>query len=33
MDAAKTHKQVITVNGKNLRITVPAGVANGKPLS
>ena len=27
MDAAKTHKQVITVNGKNLRITVPAGVA------
>lgn len=21
MDAAKTHKQVITVNGKNLRIT------------
>ena len=33
MDAAKTHKQVITVNGKNLRITVPAGVANSKPLS
>ncbi len=28
VDAAKTHKQVITVNGKNLRITVPAGVAN-----
>lgn len=27
-DAAKTHKQVITVNGKNLRITVPAGIAN-----
>ena len=26
MDASKTHKQVITVNGKNLRITVPAGV-------
>ncbi|MFV0583412.1 MAG: DnaJ C-terminal domain-containing protein [Parabacteroides gordonii] len=27
-DAAKTHKQVITVNGKNLRITVPAGIAD-----
>lgn len=27
-DAAKTHKQVITVNEKNLRITVPAGIAN-----
>ncbi len=32
MDAAKTHKQVITVNGKNLRITVPAGVANGQTI-
>lgn len=31
-DAAKTHKQVITVNGKNLRITVPAGVANGQTI-
>ena len=32
-DAAKTHKQVLTVNGKNIRITVPAGVAgvNGGP--
>ena len=27
-EAAKTHKQTINVNGKNLRITVPAGVAN-----
>ncbi len=27
-DAAQTHKQVITVNGKNLRITVPAGIAD-----
>lgn len=27
-DAAQTHKQTINVNGKNLRITVPAGVAN-----
>lgn len=32
MDAAKTHKQVITVNGKNLRITVPAGIANGQKI-
>ncbi|WP_455628342.1 DnaJ C-terminal domain-containing protein [Parabacteroides chinchillae] len=31
-DAAKTHKQVITVNGKNLRITVPAGVADGQTI-
>lgn len=29
-EAAKTHKQVLTVNGKNLRITVPAGVADGQ---
>lgn len=27
-DAARTHKQTIEVNGKKLRITVPAGVAN-----
>lgn len=32
MDAAQAHKQVITVNGKNLRITVPAGVANGQTI-
>lgn len=29
-DAAKTHKQVLTVNGKNVRITIPAGVADGQ---
>lgn len=29
-DAAVTHKQVLTVNGKNVRITIPAGVANGQ---
>ncbi len=29
-DAAQTHKQVITVNGKKIRITIPAGVANGQ---
>ena len=32
MDATKTHKQVITVNGKNLRITVPAGIADGQTI-
>lgn len=31
-DAAQTHKQVITVNGKNLRITVPAGIADGQKI-
>lgn len=29
-DAAVTHKQVITVNGRNIRITIPAGVQNGQ---
>src|SRR5690554_1737952 len=29
-NAAHTHKQTISVNGKNIRITVPAGVANGQ---
>lgn len=29
-DAAKTHKQILNVNGKNIRITVPAGVADGQ---
>lgn len=31
-DAAQTHKQVLTVNGKNLRITVPAGVSDGQTI-
>ena len=30
MDALKTHKQTLTVNGKNIRITIPAGVENGQ---
>ena len=30
--AAKTHKQIITVNGKNLRITIPAGITNGQTI-
>lgn len=29
-DAAQTHKQILAVNGKNVRITIPAGVANGQ---
>ena len=29
-EAAHTHKQVLTVNGKNVRITIPAGVYNGQ---
>ncbi|MEO6330617.1 MAG: DnaJ C-terminal domain-containing protein [Ginsengibacter sp.] len=28
--AYKTHQQTITVNGKNLRITIPAGIENGQ---
>ncbi len=27
-DAAQTHKQTLSVNGKNIRITIPAGVAD-----
>ncbi|NQX38931.1 curved DNA-binding protein [Pedobacter steynii] len=27
-DAYKTHKQTLTVNGKNIRITIPAGIAD-----
>jgi curved DNA-binding protein len=29
-DAAQTHKQTLSVNGKNIRITVPAGIADGQ---
>lgn len=29
-DAARTHKQVLNVNGKQIRITIPAGVADGQ---
>ena len=31
-DAATTHKQTITVNGKNIRITIPAGIADGQKI-
>lgn len=30
IDAYKTHKQTLTVNGKNIRITIPAGIENGQ---
>lgn len=29
-EAATTHQHTLTVNGKNVRITVPAGIANGQ---
>lgn len=29
-DAHKTHQQTLTVNGKQVRITIPAGIANGQ---
>jgi curved DNA-binding protein len=31
-DVYKTHQQVLTVNGKNIRITIPSGVANGQQI-
>ncbi len=31
-DAYKTHQRVLTVNGKNIRITIPAGVENGQEI-
>jgi len=31
-DAYRTHQQVLTVNGKNIRITIPAGVENGQQI-
>jgi curved DNA-binding protein len=30
VDAMDTHPQTLTVNGKNIRITIPAGVENGQ---
>lgn len=32
IDAFKTHKKTITVNGINLRITIPAGIENGQTI-
>ncbi len=31
-DAYKTHKQTLTVNGSNIRITIPAGIENGQTI-
>lgn len=31
-DAAVTHKQILEINGKKIRITVPAGVADGQTI-
>jgi len=31
-DVIKSHKQTLTVNGKNIRITIPAGVENGQTI-
>ncbi len=32
LDAYRTHKQMLTVNGKRIRITVPAGVEDGQTI-
>jgi len=32
LDAYKTHKQTLTVDGKNIRITIPAGIENGQTI-
>lgn len=32
MDAYKTHKQTLTVNKQNIRITIPAGIENGQTI-
>ena len=32
MDVYKTQKQTLTVNGKNIRLTIPAGVDNGQTI-
>ena len=31
-DAVKTHKQTLTVDGRNIRITIPAGIENGQTI-
>jgi curved DNA-binding protein len=32
IDAYKTQKQTLTVNGKKIRITIPAGIENGQTI-
>ncbi len=31
-EASETHKQTLSVNGKNIRLTIPAGVENGQTI-
>ena len=31
-DVYKTHKQTLTVNGRNIRLTIPAGLENGQTI-
>lgn len=31
-EASQTHKKTVTVNGKNIRITIPAGIENGQTI-
>lgn len=31
-EAATTHKQTFSINGENIRITIPAGIANGQKI-
>lgn len=31
-EASKTHKQTLTVNGRKIRITIPAGIENGQTI-
>jgi len=32
VEASETHKQALTINGKNIRITIPAGIENGQTI-
>jgi curved DNA-binding protein len=32
LDAYKTHKRTLTINGKKIRITIPAGIENGQTI-
>jgi len=32
IDAYKTHKQTLTINGKKIRISIPAGIENGQTI-
>src|SRR5690606_39537915 len=32
LQASQTHQQTVTVNGKNIRITIPAGVEDGQKI-